>query len=67
MNTPLRTELLTAPPAFHVWKGIPQTCGFEASTLKFIELTLARVGLIEGTAYEPGTGLSSVWVGELPS
>ncbi|MFM9058053.1 MAG: class I SAM-dependent methyltransferase [Planctomycetaceae bacterium] len=62
MNARLRTELLTAPPAFHVWKGAPQTGGFDASMLEFVERTLADAGLTAGAAYETGAGLSSVWL-----
>ena len=62
MNTRLRTGLLTAPPAFHFWKGTPQTGGFDAPLLQFLEQTLADAGVTQGIAYETGAGLSSVWL-----
>ncbi|MFM7248333.1 MAG: class I SAM-dependent methyltransferase [Planctomycetaceae bacterium] len=60
MNTRLRTELLASPPAFHVWKGAPQTGGFDAPMLGVLEQTLADAGVSQGAAYETGAGLSSV-------
>lgn len=62
MNTRLRTELLTAPPAFHFWGGAPRTGGFNAPLLQFLERTLADAGVSQGAAYETGAGLSSVWL-----
>lgn len=62
MNTKLRTDLLTAAPAFHVSKGAPQTGGFDRPLLEFVERTLADAGVTQGVAYETGAGLSSVWL-----
>lgn len=62
MNTQLRDELLAAPPAFHFWEGKPQTGGFDARMLEFLEGTIAAAGLTTGVAFETGAGLSSVWL-----
>lgn len=62
MNTSLRTALLTAPPAFHFWRGTPQAGGFDPPLLQFLEQMLADAGVSQGVAYETGAGLSSVWL-----
>lgn len=62
VNTRLRTELLTAPPAFHFWNDAPQTGGFDGPMLEFLERTLDDADIWKGVAYETGAGLSSVWL-----